>query len=102
MPDERAGWREVSVRTTRISVVVVVLDDDTGERLPTARVRLADGTRPATVSGGYHVFTDLGPDPVEAQVRATGFDEATPTLMPVGPDEIDPGAFVTEVRLAPY
>lgn len=102
MADSDVRWRRVFDRRTRVSVVVDVRDDDTGERLPTARVRLTDGTRPATVSGGYHVFTDLGPDPVEAQVRATGFDEATPTLTPVGPDETDPGAFVTEVRLAPY
>jgi len=68
MSESPPRWRSVAVRTTRVSVVISVVDDNTGERIPTATVELADGTPPTTVSGGYHVFTDLGPDPVVIRV----------------------------------
>jgi hypothetical protein len=97
--DSAPRWRSVAVRTTRVSVVLSVVDDDTGERVPAARVALADGTPPTTVSGGYHVFTDLGPGPVAVRATATGYDAATPTVTPVDPTETDAAAFVTDVRL---
>jgi hypothetical protein len=100
MAESTPRWRSVAVRTTRVSIVLDVVADDTGERVPTARVALADGTPPTTVSGGYHVFTDLGPDPVEIRVTAPGYDEATPTVTPVGPTETDASAFVTDVQLS--
>ena len=99
MSESTPRWRSVAVRTTRVSIVISVVDDDTGERIPTAQVELADGTPPTTVSGGYHVFTDLGPDSVEVRVTAPGYDAATPTVTPVGPTETDASAFVTEVQL---
>lgn len=97
--DTTPRWRSVAVSTTRVSVVISVVDDDTGEQISTAQVELADGTDPTTVSGGYHVFTDLGPDPVVVEVTAPGYDEATPTVTPVAPTETDASAFVTEVQL---
>jgi hypothetical protein len=99
MTESALRWRSVAVRTTRVSIVVSVVDDDTGEQIPTAVVELADETPPTTVSGGYHVFTDLGPDPVQIRVTAPGYDEATPTVTPVSPTETDASAFVTEVQL---
>ena len=99
MSESTPRWRSVAVRTTRVSIVISVVDDDTGERIPTATVTLADGIPPTTVSGGYHVFADLGPDPVVVAVTAPGYDEVTPTVTPVDPTETDASAFVTEVQL---
>jgi hypothetical protein len=99
MADSPVRWRSVAARTTRVSVAISVVDDDTGERIPAATAALADGTPPTTVSAGYHVFTDLGPDPVGISVTAPGYDAANPTVTPVDPTETDASAFVTEVQL---